>query len=506
MEPTQGMLTVSNAYAVVIGIENYQQPSIPGINYAHADANAMANVFEECLGVPHENVKVWLDKEASFARIASELKHDADQLDPDDRFYFFYAGHGFWSAEGGNRLTAWDTHPLNAEGTTVRIEDVLLKPLKKAACKTSALFIDACSTALTEKGASRDLLKDMSKDDFVIFSKGAKFLNAYFACSPGEKSWSSPTLKHGIWTYYLERALRGEEPGAIFKEKFVTHTGLQDYLVAVVKKFVREKMKKTTVQTPYAIFQHNGTAPLLTLPELPPPSGEPLLDPDFSEAYFVGYKTLGYKWLPTFNKKIHTVPTSHSESAANFARRLLSEKISEELQSIAENSRQILDLRYRDVKKDDDEAGSGTVDTDAFRFAIDADQSKRNHAETVVRREIRLRKQYAKLPEEFDSIFPGDVDTLVVPLRGTNGKFIELRDAIEDRGLEIEDANETTEVLRIRLSSGSTLKVDMQNGRMVMKIPGVSGALSLIEAFEAGGGAEISGPTPRLIGKPKPEE
>jgi uncharacterized caspase-like protein len=104
---------VANAYAVVIGIENYQQTAIPGIGYAHDDANAMASVFEECFGVPKENIKVWLDKDASFARMTSELKYDTQNLGPDDQFYFFYAGHGFWSPEGGNRLTAWDTHPSN---------------------------------------------------------------------------------------------------------------------------------------------------------------------------------------------------------------------------------------------------------------------------------------------------------------------------------------------------------------------------------------------------------
>lgn len=124
----------------------------------------------------------------------------------------------------------------------------------------------------------------------------------------------------------------------------------------------------------------------------------------------------------------------------------------------------------------------------------------------MVRREIRLRKQYPKLPEGFDSIFPEDVDTLVIPLRDTDGKFTQLRDATEDRGIDIEDANETTEVLKIRLNSGFRLTVDMQNSQMVVKIPGVSGALSLIEAFETGGASEIAGPTPKLIGKPKSEE
>jgi hypothetical protein len=95
---------VPNAYAVVIGIQSYQQSGISGVNYAHADVQAMAKIFEERFEVPSGNIKTWLDQDASFARIANELKYDASQLERDDRFYFFYAGHGYWSANGGNRI------------------------------------------------------------------------------------------------------------------------------------------------------------------------------------------------------------------------------------------------------------------------------------------------------------------------------------------------------------------------------------------------------------------
>ncbi len=497
---------MSNAYAIVIGIESYQQSAIPGINYAHADAKAMVSVFKECFEVPAANIKVWLDNEATFARLENELKCDTSQLERNDRFYFFYAGHGFWSAGGGNRLTAWDTHLSNTAGTTVSIEDVLLKPLIETRCKTSVLFFDACATKLATKGSSRDLLTGMRREEFIAFSKSAEYLAAFFACSPEETSWSSPTLKHGVWTYHLERALRGEEPDAIYSGKFITNTSLQNYLNAAVRKFVRENMKATAYQTPYAIFQHTGMAALVTLPEPPAPSGGPLLEPDFSEAYFVGIRKRGYKWLPGFNTKAHRVPSSHSDGAAGFARQLLSSEVSKELQAIVENARRVLKLKYRELKKDDNEAGSGTVDADAFHFAIDVDQNKNDHTEVVVRREVRLRWQHSKLPEDFDSIFPEEVDTLVIPLRNTKRRFVELRDAIEDRDLILEEADETSETIRLQLDNGANVKIDMKRGRMIVKMPGISGALALIETFSTGRGPEIVGPPPKLIGKVRSDE
>jgi hypothetical protein len=494
---------VSNAYAIVIGIEKYQQPAIPGISYAHADTEAMAKIFEERFDVPPANIKIWLDSQATHARLANDLKYETSQLGSDDRFYFFYAGHGFWSADGGNRLTAWDTNLLNMEDTTLGIEELLLTPLKKTGCKKSALFIDACAEKLATKGKSRDLLTDMRKEEFVAFSKESRYLAAFFACSPGEKSWSSSKLQHGVWTYHLERALRGEEPGAIFKDNFITNASLQDFLLSAVKKFVRENIQPATAQTPYAAVHHTSTAALVMLPEPPPPSGEPLLDPDFSGAYFVQREKREYKALPGFSKKKgHWVPDYHSDAAAGFARDLLSSEVSKELKDIVENARDILHLKYKDLTKNDDENGSGTVDADAFRFEIDVDQSRDDHTKAVLRRELRLRTQHETLPEDFDSIFPQEVDTLVIPLRNTDKGFVELRDAIEERDRDLE-ADETSETIKFELANGMRVKIDMKRGHMTLTKPGVAGALSLIETFAEGAEPEIAGSTPKLIGKVK---
>jgi hypothetical protein len=45
-------------------------------------------------------------------------------LESEDLFIFYYAGHGFHGV-GGNRITAWDTHPFNVEDTTLLVRNVL---------------------------------------------------------------------------------------------------------------------------------------------------------------------------------------------------------------------------------------------------------------------------------------------------------------------------------------------------------------------------------------------
>ena len=94
---------------------------------------------------------------------------------------------------------------------------------------------------------------------------------------------------------------------------------------------------------------------------------------------------------------------------------------------------------------------------------------------------------------------------LVIPLLNTDNAFTDLRDAIENREIEME-ADETAETVQFQLVNGMNVKIDMKRGRMILKKAGVAGALSLIETFSDGGGAEIAGPTPKLIGKAKPGE
>jgi hypothetical protein len=242
----------------LIGIETYQQRGINSVQFAQADAAAMKDLLVQDLGVPAENITVWLDFEATKSVFENELPYLIRGLSPGDRFIFFYAGHGFF-ANGTNRLTTWDTHPGNLSGTTVSLEDVLLKPLKDQQGVDSLVFIDACAADLkTSLIQARDIVSDLTPNEFEALVRSTDHSAAFFACSPNEKAYPSDALHHGIWTYHLIQALQGDAEGALDRDRWITGDSLKNYLALAVPAYVRANTKIQGEQRPYAILSSNG--------------------------------------------------------------------------------------------------------------------------------------------------------------------------------------------------------------------------------------------------------
>ncbi len=256
-----------STYAVLVAVEKYQQESIQSVQFAVADAKAMKDVLVHQMNVPPQNISLWVDKDATRSRLEEELPYAIRDLGSDDQFIFFYAGHGFHS-EGVNRLTTWDTHPLNIPGTTVGIDKVLLTPLKNAHCNKSLAFIDACATTF---GAAdilgRNLLVGMRRDEFADFVKSTNYRAAFFSCSPTEQSFSSSKVNHGIWTYHLLRAFGGHDDQAFARDRCITGSSLRDYLAVNVPKFLANETEITAKQRPYAELASNGDFEILIAAE-----------------------------------------------------------------------------------------------------------------------------------------------------------------------------------------------------------------------------------------------
>jgi hypothetical protein len=494
---------VPNAYAVIVGIEKYHNSGITGVSFARADATAFKDLLTGPLAVPQANVTLLLDEDAHKANFEDQVKYCVQGLEEGDRFYFFYAGHGLW-ANGSNRLTAWETQPVNLGGTTVDVEDILLKPLRASDCKQSAIFIDACATEFKEAGAARELISDMHPRQFEEFIAKSKYTAAFFACSAKEKSYSTSALGHGIWTYHLLRALGGDEPDAVVKEKWIAGESLRDYLNHAVPRFIRKNTKIKGRQQPYALIGASGTFSLARIREPTKPGNELRLRPGFADAYFRGVETRPFRSLPGFSpSKGHKVPDRASDSADNWARRLLSEEIAEEVQAVYEHAKDVLKLKSRDVDKQE-EAGAGTVDTEFFRFSVEAGQSKKNHREALVRREIQLRVSHIDLPDEFDDIFPNRVDELVLPLPGSNGGFAKLVDAVEyvaeEIDAEVKD-DPTKEIIELRLTDGTMIVLKTKRELMTVHCAGTDGCMAIIEHLGGDNITRLMGVPPKLIGR-----
>jgi hypothetical protein len=275
---------VGTTHAVLIGIETYQKQGISSIQFAQADAAAMKDVLVQHFGVPAENISLWLDSDATRSAFENDLPYTIRQLSPGDRFIFFYAGHGFY-ANGTNRLTTWDTHPSNLAGTTVSLEEVLLKPLMEQQGIKSLVFIDACAADLkTSVEQARDMVSDLTPMEFEALVQSTDHAAAFFACSPNEKAYPSDALMHGIWTYHLIQALQGDVEGALDRDRFITGESLKNYLTVAVPAYIRANTKIQAAQRPYAILSSNGP---FSIRQVPPSDGAKPASPAATEAKLI---------------------------------------------------------------------------------------------------------------------------------------------------------------------------------------------------------------------------
>jgi hypothetical protein len=249
--------------AYVVGLENYGKPGgIQAVDYARRDAEAFADVLETVF--PGKTIKLdsRFDEDATLSTLKYEIPRTIAGLRENDVFLFYYAGHGFYG-EGGNRLTAFDSNIKNLDGTTWLLRELLTDPLEGSACRRALIFIDACAEKLEAPG--RSVIRPFDAKEFAAFA-AASFHAVFMSCEPGEKSFPSVELEHGIWTYFLLRALRGEAEEALGPNRFLTGNGLQDYLRQAVSAFVASSGSSLT-QRPYARIGGSGSFAIREVPE-----------------------------------------------------------------------------------------------------------------------------------------------------------------------------------------------------------------------------------------------
>src|SRR5262249_818842 len=156
-------------------------------------------------------------------------------LGPKDRFIFFYAGHVLCRARLLRRRVEpdhdGDAHPFNLADTTTCLNEVLLSPLRNSQCRRSLVFMDACANTFAETGTlGRSVIVGMRREEFAEFVKSTDYAAAFFWCSPTPKSYPSQAVGHGIWTYHLIGAFRGQENAAFARDRRITGESLRDYL------------------------------------------------------------------------------------------------------------------------------------------------------------------------------------------------------------------------------------------------------------------------------------
>ena len=84
--------------AIIIGISQYKE--VTPLQFADKDAVAFAE-FLKTQQVPEDNIKLFLNEEATRFNIVDELYTTSQQLKKGDKFFFYFGGHGDLEAKIG---------------------------------------------------------------------------------------------------------------------------------------------------------------------------------------------------------------------------------------------------------------------------------------------------------------------------------------------------------------------------------------------------------------------
>ncbi|MBI5884439.1 MAG: caspase family protein [Elusimicrobia bacterium] len=232
-----------NAFAVVIGIERYREEGIPPVDFAARDARAFASYLTKSMGFDSRNVILLVDAKADRTDIEKYLgKWLKNRVKPDSRVMVYFAGHGAPNPETGEGfILPYSGDPAYTDETAF--------PLKKFYAYLDALptrdvtvVLDACfsgrgSRSVLAKGA-RPLVQSRAaaagSNTVVLAATGSDQISTHF-----------PDAEHGMLTYFLLKALRGEADAD--KDGRVTTREIYDFVLPSVE---REARKLNVEQTP----------------------------------------------------------------------------------------------------------------------------------------------------------------------------------------------------------------------------------------------------------------
>lgn len=131
----------SNYYALIIGINNYDDPGMIDLDQPINDATQIYNVLTQQYSFETQNVTFL--KNPTRANLIDAIDKLGDKVSPNDNLLIFYAGHGYWDSE--KRLGYWLPSDARKNSTANWFRNSTLSDyISSLDTKHTLLIADAC--------------------------------------------------------------------------------------------------------------------------------------------------------------------------------------------------------------------------------------------------------------------------------------------------------------------------------------------------------------------------
>lgn len=478
-------------YAFLVGLEHYISDGLPSVQFAENDANEVATALRQ-LGFTVDTLL--LSKTATKTTIEHKLKELFEILTKTDRFLFYYAGHG-WAIPGHTILTCADTSKRDFENTGIKLSWILER-LDESECSRAMFFLDACHSGAVNLKHERGIVDHMDEKEVRKFFDAAEHKVFFAACKFSQKSLSASSLKHGVWTHHLLRALRGEETKALEKKRYLTARSLQDFLFARVPIAVKALRSDEPKQTPVMYgsltndFEIADLSPLINAQTVSAPA-----NPAFKSAIFSLSENIPVRSLTGFRAS-YKVPKEVSSYVSDWIAKIASEDVKERVNARFQEIKTALQLKRKEIEVVDDR-----ILTKDFEYSIWCTQDADSAGEAVFYEELSSVSPEMLFDEDLNDLFEGNFEEMVLhPKAKINvDDVIDAIEDLDDAGLTVEyepgteSCTVTVHATKVKLFiTGTSVRVETK-----MK----SNPQGLVTAFTESRAkmVELAGPTVRLL-------
>jgi len=233
-------------WALIIGIEDYAH--LPRVDFARKDALVVKEYFNRILGVPEHNIITLIDSDATRARISGYLKKFIPaNVTKETTLYVYFAGHGAPDMQKGiPYLVPYDGDTLFIEETGYKLRD-FYKEINDLDVNQAYVFLDSCFSGVASRAA--EMLTKGSRPALLKVEDvglATQEVIALAAAEGGQTSNPLPREEHGLFTYYLLKALSGSADEN--EDRFVTIKEIYSY---VRKHVTRTARRMGREQTPF---------------------------------------------------------------------------------------------------------------------------------------------------------------------------------------------------------------------------------------------------------------
>lgn len=241
------LLVAKEKYALIIGINTYLDSRIRDLHYSEADARYLRDVLIRYARYKRTNIKMLLGIEATYQTIKKEIYWLGENAKKEDDVLFYFSGHGTRVEDkDGNEDDGMDEafcpYETNINNpASVILDDEIGHWFRRIQSDQILVFLDCCHSG---GAAGRSLEQDESKGlemstsstsrnlldfDDDPYAKDLTIHNKFIitASDAHEKSYENPSLGHGVFTYYVGEAIKGEAD--VNEDMNVTSGELYDY-------------------------------------------------------------------------------------------------------------------------------------------------------------------------------------------------------------------------------------------------------------------------------------